>query len=105
MICPECDGRRHAVVRGRVIPCSTCGGWASPRAVMVLSAAARMSSRARRLLLAWSFWRLRAAPTRERADRRHLAQRHPAPARSSHRAAVAIRRNPVQIARGHRGMR
>jgi hypothetical protein len=26
MICPDCHGLRYAVIRGRVIPCSTCGG-------------------------------------------------------------------------------
>ena len=26
MICPDCNGARHAIVRGRLIPCSTCAG-------------------------------------------------------------------------------
>lgn len=26
MICPDCNGARYALIRGRVIPCATCGG-------------------------------------------------------------------------------
>jgi hypothetical protein len=26
MICPDCHGLRYAVIRGQLIPCSTCGG-------------------------------------------------------------------------------
>jgi hypothetical protein len=26
MICPDCHGLRHAVIRGPLIPCASCGG-------------------------------------------------------------------------------